>query len=493
MPDDLRPVASALLTVVTTYWLHSTLLLAATWIVLRICRVRSHALRERLWKMAALIPLCTAPLEVSIHLSRPVAQIALDRLVSTDVAKTPHEESSNQPLPHVELATVPETEVAIQSQSAPDAPVVPRSPTVAISPVSPEPVEPMAPTPCRASGTATPVSHLSGALIASLCLIGLFLPGGILLMTWQSMGFRLRLRKSRDVAGPTRDCLDGVLRRVGARRHVRLLSCRWCGQPAAFGLFRWTIVLPQNGTDELAEDELAALFAHEIAHLVRGDTLWLWICRVLCSCFAFQPLNFVVRKELRRSAEFLCDEWAVRKKANAFALARCLTRVAQWNRPSLSRNTALAAIAGRSTLSERVERLITGMPQTDRWDTQLRLRIFAPAALVFGFLFASFAPRTGLTAEPQNVASKNGDLFDSRADDSAPTLGASLEILDLEVAKLRYEMDVVDKLMQPVSNDPQIRRRVDSLHSRMKALSNSKRRLVALCNTLDSQEPTTSN
>ena len=80
MANDVRLVAFAMLAFVTTYWLHSTLLLAATWMFVRTCRVRSEVLRERLWKMAAVIPLFTAPLELTLHLSQPVAQIALDRL-----------------------------------------------------------------------------------------------------------------------------------------------------------------------------------------------------------------------------------------------------------------------------------------------------------------------------------------------------------------------------------------------------------------------------
>lgn len=39
---------------VATYWMHSTILLGAAWLLLRLGKQRSHLLRERIWKYAAI-------------------------------------------------------------------------------------------------------------------------------------------------------------------------------------------------------------------------------------------------------------------------------------------------------------------------------------------------------------------------------------------------------------------------------------------------------
>ena len=81
-------------------------------------------------------------------------------------------------------------------------------------------------------------------------------------------------------------------------------------------------MLPERAVKDLCEDELRALLAHELAHLVRGDSSWLCISRVVCSCLAFQPLNHLARREWQRAAEFLCDNWAVSRTQTPLALAR---------------------------------------------------------------------------------------------------------------------------------------------------------------------------
>jgi beta-lactamase regulating signal transducer with metallopeptidase domain len=91
-----------------------------------------------------------------------------------------------------------------------------------------------------------PATPWPTALVCSVGLVVLFLVGGAVRMAWQSICFRRRLRNSRFVTGAVCDVLEDVLRRVNVGRLVRLRSSPWCGQPAAFGLFHWTIVLPEQ-------------------------------------------------------------------------------------------------------------------------------------------------------------------------------------------------------------------------------------------------------
>ncbi|MBP86430.1 MAG: hypothetical protein CMJ64_06910 [Planctomycetaceae bacterium] len=130
--------------------------------------------------------------------------------------------------------------------------------------------------------------------------------------------------------GTARRTLDRFLKRHKIRRRIRLLTARNQSEPIAYGLFRWTIVLPEGAEDRLERNELKALLAHEVAHLVRGDVRWLWAGRVLCTCFAFQPLNFLARKRWQQVAEYLCDDWALERGVRSLSLARCLTQVAEW-------------------------------------------------------------------------------------------------------------------------------------------------------------------
>jgi len=71
MLDNLQSLAPTAMTYLTTYLLHSTLLLVAVWCVVRSLRIQSHALAKQLWKLAVVVGLFTTPLQLSLGLSSP--------------------------------------------------------------------------------------------------------------------------------------------------------------------------------------------------------------------------------------------------------------------------------------------------------------------------------------------------------------------------------------------------------------------------------------
>src|ERR1700677_3528809 len=78
IPASFAPASFApgTLTLATTYLLHSTLLLGGTWLAVRTGRIRSEALKERLWKLSAVLALVTAPLQLGLGFSPPTLDLA---------------------------------------------------------------------------------------------------------------------------------------------------------------------------------------------------------------------------------------------------------------------------------------------------------------------------------------------------------------------------------------------------------------------------------
>jgi hypothetical protein len=108
--------------------------------------------------------------------------------------------------------------------------------------------------------------------------------------------------------------------------------------------------------------------AHELAHLARRDPHWLALGCLVERIFFFQPLNRIARQRLQEAAEYLCDDWAVRRTGSGDSLAACLVKVAEWV-GTAPRPIPLAGIAERpSQLVIRVHRLIKGgtMPARSR-------------------------------------------------------------------------------------------------------------------------------
>jgi beta-lactamase regulating signal transducer with metallopeptidase domain len=287
------------------------------------------------------------------------------------------------------------------------------------------------------------IDTMAGALPATpalaivLALLAIVL--GIARCGWQTISLHRKLARCRLIqGGPARTVLDELLRTVPRAPEVLLLSAPDDSEPAAFGIARWTIVLPPRAAFDLTEDELRALLAHELAHLVRGDSLWLCISRTLCSCLAFQPLNHLARREWQRTAEFLCDNWAVNRTGAPLALARCLTEVASWQLTGPASAAILAATGRKSGLVDRIERLLDARPACEsRNELRDRRRTALTGAVVLAIL-ACCAPRVQLVAAG-NVArehfvadSNRRDQFEARANEQE-----SGDVHDTDAAKLQ--------------------------------------------------------
>jgi len=156
---------------------------------------------------------------------------------------------------------------------------------------------------------------------------------------------------------------DEVLTRAGLRRDglfgVRLLVAQNLAAPMTRGVLRREVCVPPRALDDLCDDELAALFGHEVAHARRGDPAWLLVFRALEIVFCLQPLNRVVARRLEDDAELLCDDRAVVWTGGRLPLASCLTEVASWLVPSHGTLRLAASMASHGArLSRRVERLV---------------------------------------------------------------------------------------------------------------------------------------
>jgi bla regulator protein blaR1 len=488
MPSDMHLVTFPIARLALAYLLHSTLLLGGTWLVLRAARVRSWALEERLWRLAVILPLITAAIPLPAAWSRPLAWLNFERVVPSaqnlerDIAPT---ELKRPSVVAVHVSPVDQTDLPVMDDAARGARL-----TVASSDERRFPATPMSTTlPTREAQTfetepTADTAFLSAAVVAGICYtVVTFLVLGTLHVIRRSIVFRRSLRDCRLAEDePICDVLADVLRRANVGRRVRLLVSTSDRPPAAFGLFRWTIVLPHELIPTLQPDELRALVGHEVAHLARGDAVWLWIGRIACACFAFQPLNFLARGRLRLAAEFLCDDWAVRNSANRFALARCLTRVAEWTAQFSPQPVELAALGSRSSFSERVESLIRSRPRADAWDSGRRRLLVWATTLAIACGLACCAPRTNLLADPvsrvSHVASP-GSQERSQLDAQA-LRAAALESLDKETRELVSELQRVESMLKELTPpDPAVRAVTARLHSRTVRLVNNRARLAA--------------
>src|SRR5579863_2956509 len=407
-----------------TYLVHSTCLILGIWMYLRRRQVAGHALRETLWKTGLVGGVLTASAQMWLAPIRPFEDFTLklegigsaairppappdardsaasDRLTELHQAawngRTTNGDTGMDDGSSSGDSSIDAGSVAFNSQIE-----------IATSAAAADQDDPVRGQSIVGGFNLSPWTQFYAAVMGgqSAIYVGLMAIAlmaivlGIVRCGWQTISLHHKLARCRLIqGGPARELLDELLRFVPRAPPVRLLSAPDDAEPAAFGIACWTIVLPPRATFDLTEDELRALLAHEVAHLVRGDSLWLSICRAVCSCLAFQPLNHLARREWQRTAEFLCDNWAVSRTGAPLALARCLTEVASWRLTGPASAAILAATGRKSGLVDRIERLLDARPAIDvRNDWRDRRRTLFTGALVLATL-AYFAPRVQLVA-----------------------------------------------------------------------------------------------
>jgi beta-lactamase regulating signal transducer with metallopeptidase domain len=136
---------------------------------------------------------------------------------------------------------------------------------------------------------------------------------------------------------------------------LRLSVSERLAAPVALGAAE--VCVPHGLLPRLDAHQRHALLAHEAAHLDRRDPLWIAAAEWIAALSAFQPLARHVVAALRRDAELLCDDAAVRRTGDAGALARALATLAEAFDPAAPVQRAAVASDG-SPLVQRVERLV---------------------------------------------------------------------------------------------------------------------------------------
>lgn len=484
-----------------TYWLHSTLLLAAAWLMLRTLKPDSHFIRERVWKIAAMTGFITASVQLSTGLGIPV-------LSTTTPTSTSPNPTSPDPPAGLGVDDVADSGTGLRKQDAaeisrhlatsltmvqeslnqlgnglPETLAVSKSRPSEIIPSDGKPVGNEGSTSSLApSVTFLPIDepeglasdangagqsvHLSavdsGKLVSDVFrsgfaaeltssegirnafrwLVTVWFSASLLCFVWQTLRFHWQMRHVRAASPSHRKLLDSVCESRGVTRRVRLLRSDQFVEPVAYGLLSWTILLPAQIEKRLNRDELTALLSHELAHLKRGDIVWLVIGRVLTTCFAFQPMNFLAKRSWQEHAEFQCDDWAVDRNVDRLTLARSLTLVAEWRAGQVRCAGVVSAGGSHFHVSDRVERLVADAVP-DNWHRRSRRVAIHLMAIVTAALLITFGPQIG---DAERANAESAQKSDGATDEVATDEVATDEVAADEVAAGEAEVTSEDDI-----------------------------------------------
>lgn len=153
--------------------------------------------------------------------------------------------------------------------------------------------------------------------------------------------------------------LRETLRRCTAQRNVSLCTSARVHVPAAIGLLKPAVVIPEWVMRELSTDEVNQILVHELAHLRRWDDWTNLAQQIIKAVFFFHPAVWWVDKKVALERESACDDVVLAEAANSpRAYAECLTRLAEKSFLHRSLVLAQAALGRIRQMSMRVSRIL---------------------------------------------------------------------------------------------------------------------------------------
>jgi HEAT repeat protein/beta-lactamase regulating signal transducer with metallopeptidase domain len=343
----LEAAAPTVLGWLMTYAVHSTFLLGAAALASR-WFADEHRWLDRLWKIAILGALVTTSVQVASDRA-PLGgrwTLRVSHPATVDLAGV---SDSSRPTFHESAMSIGAPVAPIRTTDAASTRI-----RVASSVLGPHP----SPAPAVDAAAAWRGLRRTWPVTAVVCWI-VVAAVGVGRIGLGHVRVRRRLSAGERERAAGLEQLAAELRRAGTIIvPARISVTARCAVPAA--LTGREIVVPRRFLIELGLDEQRAALAHEMAHVMRRDPEWLLVAVILERLFFFQPLNRMARRRLSASAEFLCDEWAVRQTGARLALARCLASVASWTSHATDAHTATAVAMARSDspLVRRVQRIL---------------------------------------------------------------------------------------------------------------------------------------
>lgn len=148
-----------------------------------------------------------------------------------------------------------------------------------------------------------------------------------------------------------------IYRDLDGPRRLRLLRSCGVNTPMQLGLFRPKLVLPER---EYTNGMLESILRHELTHYNRHDILYKWFALTVCCLHWFNPLLWIIRRELDRDCELSCDERLLKSMSVQEKRSYGETLLALASDRALSRRVIATSFATeKRNLKERLEQIMT--------------------------------------------------------------------------------------------------------------------------------------
>jgi len=275
---------------------------------------------------------------------------------------------------------------------------------VAITPV--RVIDAAAPNTGSIANQANAAFHINKMVAFSLiALYALFLGYRLVKLgrAWGRTRSVARAARPLELVGQIREIVANCQMAIGVEK-VTFLSSASLRVPAALGVFRPRVILPEGLLRDANTDALTAAIGHELAHLRRHDYLLNLIYELIFLPLSFHPAAALIRRRITQTRELRCDEMVAERLLHPEVYARSLVQLAGSAVPFSRRaQTITVGIADADILEVRIMSLLKGRNTGKKrlWLIAAVLLLAIPCAAAASFAFHFNVDPAAVSLSPQ--------------------------------------------------------------------------------------------
>ena len=162
------------------------------------------------------------------------------------------------------------------------------------------------------------------------------------------------------VSSREREILKRVRSWLLLKQDVDILVSANVTEAGLWGIWKPTVLLPEEAACRLSDEELEAVMLHELLHVERRDNLAVILQKVIMALLWFYPLAWLIDRKLSEERERACDEEVLRLSKSPEAYISGILKVV---RACVEQRLVGTSSIGGSSLKRRMKHLLsTGPP-----------------------------------------------------------------------------------------------------------------------------------
>ncbi len=249
-------------------------------------------------------------------------------------------------------------------------------------------------------------------LIVSVWLMGVAL-FTLRLLSGVSYVAYLKRYRNAPMKGDWQARVEFLCEQLGVTKAVEIFESALVKTPMTVGSLKPIILFPLGAVAGLSSEQMEAILAHELAHILRKDYFFNIVQSIVEILFYFHPAVWWLSNTIRNERENCCDDIAVSISGNSLSYAKALVNLQELHAHSPILAMGFSGKNSKNQLLNRVKRLLN-QPQTK---SNIMEKLVATCFLLLVLALTSFSENrkeeSGISNQVSGTDGQNIETTDS--------------------------------------------------------------------------------